>query len=67
MSAKTDQVKGRIKQVIGALAGNEKLKRDGRRDERAGRTKQKADEVIDVVRDKIEDVVETLPSGTKEK
>lgn len=65
MSAKTDQVKGRIKQAIGALAGDEKLKRDGRRDERAGRTKQKADEVIDVVRDKIEDVVETLASAPR--
>jgi uncharacterized protein YjbJ (UPF0337 family) len=65
MSGKTDQVKGRIKQAIGALTGDEKLKRQGRRDERAGAAKQKVDGAIDVVRDKLEDVA--LTSSEKEK
>jgi uncharacterized protein YjbJ (UPF0337 family) len=53
VGGKTEQAKGRIKQVIGALSGNEKRKRNGRHDERAGRTKQKVDEAIDGIRDKL--------------
>jgi uncharacterized protein YjbJ (UPF0337 family) len=67
MGGNTDKVRGRIKQAIGALTGDEKLKRDGRGDERVGRTKQKADEAIDVVGDKLEDVAETLRPNEKEK
>jgi uncharacterized protein YjbJ (UPF0337 family) len=67
MGGNTDKVKGRVKQAIGALTGDEKLKRDGRADERAGGVKQKADEAIDVVRDKLDHVAETLAPGEKEK
>ncbi|MFA5889780.1 MAG: CsbD family protein [Actinomycetota bacterium] len=67
MGGNADKVKGRIKQTIGALVGDEKLKRDGKRDERAGSTKQKADDAVDVVRDKLEKVAETLSPGEKEK
>jgi uncharacterized protein YjbJ (UPF0337 family) len=67
MSSGTDQVKGRAKQAIGSLTGDEKLKSDGRHDERAGQIKQKADEAIDAVRDKLEDVAETLSSSEREK
>lgn len=66
MGGNTDKVRGRIKQAIGALTGDEKLKRNGRGDERAGRTKKKADEAIDVVREKLEGVAKTL-SSEKEK
>ena len=67
MGGNTDKLKGRMKQAIGALTGDEKLEKDGRIDERAGRTKEKAGDAIDVVRDKLEDVVETLSSSDKEK
>lgn len=67
MSGGTDTVKGRAKQAIGVLTGDEKLKKDGRHDERAGQIKQKADEAVDAVRDKLEDVAETLSSSEKEK
>ena len=67
MGGSTDKVKGRAKQTVGALTGNEKLQKDGRRDERAGSIKQKADEAIDVVRDKLDEVAETLSSSEKEK
>ena len=53
MSGKTDKVKGRTKQAIGSLTGDDKLKRAGRHDERAGQAKQKAAKVIDAVRDKV--------------
>lgn len=67
MGGNADKVRGRVKQAIGALTGNKKLSRDGRRDERAGDVKQKAGEAIDVVHDKLEDAAETLSSSKKEK
>lgn len=67
MGGSTEKVMGRAKQAIGAVTGDEKLKRQGRRDERAGRTKQSVDDAVDVVRDKLEDVAETLRPSEKEK
>jgi uncharacterized protein YjbJ (UPF0337 family) len=34
-----DQAKGRVKQAVGALSGNEKLKAEGKVDEAVGRAK----------------------------
>ena len=67
MGSAKDKVTGRIKQSVGGLTGDEKLKREGRYDERVGRTKQKADEAIDVVRDKLKVVTERLHPSEKEK
>ena len=67
MGGTSHKVIGRAKQAVGALTGDEKLRRDGRRDERAGGVKEKADEAIDVVRDKLDEVAETLSSSEKEK
>jgi uncharacterized protein YjbJ (UPF0337 family) len=67
MRGTTDKVTGRIKQAIGALTGNEKLKRHGRADERAGRIKRRSDATIDVVLDKLGDAAETLHASDKEK
>lgn len=66
MAGNTDKIKGRIKQAVGAIAGNKKLQRDGRNDERAGRVQEKADDAIEVVHDKLGDVAETLSPGEKE-
>lgn len=52
MSGKTDKVKGRIKQAIGDLTGNSKLRQEGKIDEAAG----KAKEVVDTIKDKISPV-----------
>ena len=56
MGEKKDKAEGRVKQAAGALTGNEELKKEGRRDEQAGKVKEKADEAVDAVKDKIEDV-----------
>lgn len=37
MGEHTDKTKGKIKQAAGALTGNDKLKREGQRDEAKGR------------------------------
>ena len=49
-SSTTDKVKGRIKEAAGALTGDKKLKRHGRRDQAAGAVKDAADRIIDKTR-----------------
>ena len=46
----TDEIKGRMKEAVGALTGDAKLKREGRIDQVAGKAKQAADKVIDKVK-----------------
>lgn len=60
MSAETDQAKGRIKQAAGDLTDNDDLKREGEQDEAAGKVKDaigdakdKLDEGVDKVKDKL--------------
>jgi uncharacterized protein YjbJ (UPF0337 family) len=55
-----DQVKGRVKQAVGDLTDNDDLKQEGKADEKAGEVKEflesakdKADDVVDWVKDKI--------------
>jgi uncharacterized protein YjbJ (UPF0337 family) len=55
-----DQVKGKVKQALGDLTDNPKLKREGKADERAGEAKEfletvkdKAEHVVDKVKDKV--------------
>jgi uncharacterized protein YjbJ (UPF0337 family) len=52
-SGKTDELKGRVKEAAGALTGDGKLKREGRTDQTVGKLKQKAEKVIDKVKDAI--------------
>lgn len=58
MSGKTDEVKGRIKESIGVLTGNEKLREDGKTDQAVGKAKQAVQEVADKVKKAVEKVVE---------
>ena len=62
MGAKTDQVKGQVKEAAGSLTGNKDLESEGKADRRAGEAKEKLDhakvkveEVIDKAEDKVED------------
>jgi uncharacterized protein YjbJ (UPF0337 family) len=50
-SGKTDELKGRVKEAAGALTGDAKLKQEGRVDQTAGKIKQKAEKVIDKIKD----------------
>jgi uncharacterized protein YjbJ (UPF0337 family) len=50
-SGKSDELKGRVKEAAGALIGDAKLKRKGRVDQAVGKIKQKAEKVIDKVKD----------------
>jgi len=50
-SGKSDELKGRVKEAAGALTGDKKLKREGKVDQAVGKVKQKAEKVVDKVKD----------------
>lgn len=50
-SGKSDELKGRVKEAAGALAGDEKLKREGKVDQAVGKVKQSVEKVVDKVKD----------------
>ena len=52
-SGKTDEMKGRVKEAAGSLTGDAKLKREGRLDQTVGTMKQKAEKVIDKLKDAV--------------
>jgi uncharacterized protein YjbJ (UPF0337 family) len=53
-SGKTDELKGRVKEAAGALTGDKKLKQEGRVDQTAGKIKQKAEKIIDKLKDALD-------------
>lgn len=48
---KADDLKGRTKEAVGALTGDDDLKREGKVDRAAGGAKEKLDDAVDKVRD----------------
>ena len=60
MGKEVDKAKGKVKQAVGDLTGNKDLKKQGKADERAGKAKgfvedvkDKADNVVDTVKAKV--------------
>jgi len=49
MSGKTDEVKGRIKEAVGALTDDDKLRAEGKIDQAVGKVKQVVEKVVDKV------------------
>jgi uncharacterized protein YjbJ (UPF0337 family) len=54
MSAKSDQVKGHVKEAAGVVSGDKDLESEGKTDRRTG----EAEEKIDHAKDKVEEVVD---------
>ena len=50
-SGTKDKVKGRVKEAAGALAGDEKLKSEGKLDQLAGKVKDAVGRVADKAKD----------------
>jgi uncharacterized protein YjbJ (UPF0337 family) len=48
-----DEAKGRAKQAVGDLTDDDDMRREGKVDEHAGKLKDKANDVIDKVKDTI--------------
>lgn len=57
---KVDQAKGRVKQAVGALTGNEALKTEGAVDESLGKIEEAVGTVGRKARDVVKDVVEDV-------
>ena len=55
-----DEVKGRLKEAVGALSGSKDLKRSGKADQVAGKTK----DAIDAVRKKASEAVDSINDRT---
>jgi uncharacterized protein YjbJ (UPF0337 family) len=53
MGDKADDLKGRAKEAVGDITDNDKLKREGKIDRAAGNVKDKAEDVVDAVKDKL--------------
>jgi uncharacterized protein YjbJ (UPF0337 family) len=53
MDGQIDKVKGRIKQAVGDLTNNKRLKAEGKADEFRGTVKNKIDKVADSLKEQI--------------
>jgi uncharacterized protein YjbJ (UPF0337 family) len=53
MSGKIDEIKGRVKEAVGDLTDNEKLKDSGTADKAAGKIKQAAEHAVNKIRDAV--------------
>ena len=58
MSGEADIVKGRIKEAIGVLTNDEKLREAGQTDQTVGKVKQTAQKVVEAARDAAEKTIE---------
>lgn len=54
MAGKGEEMKGRVKEAAGALTGDEKLKREGKIDQAAGKTKQAVEKVVEKAKDALQ-------------
>jgi uncharacterized protein YjbJ (UPF0337 family) len=60
MGSTTDKIKGRVKEAVGVITDNDRLKREGQTDQVVGEVKDTAERAAKKVRDKVERVVEKL-------
>ena len=56
MSGTTDQTKGRIKEAIGDLTDDKDLQRDGKKDQVAGKLKDKIEDAKDKIGRTLDDI-----------
>jgi uncharacterized protein YjbJ (UPF0337 family) len=50
MAGKSDQIKGRIKEAAGALSNDDKLRREGKKDQAVGKVKQNVQKAANAVK-----------------
>lgn len=51
MAGKAEEIKGRMKEAAGAVTDNNKLRREGKVEQAAGKTKQAVEKVVNKVKD----------------
>ncbi len=57
MSEKTEDLKGRAKEAAGSLTDNDDLRREGKVDQASASVKEKAEDAVDAVKDKVDRVL----------
>ena len=60
MGSTTDKIKGRVKEAVGVLTANDRLKSEGQTDQVVGEVKEAAERAAEKVKDKVERVVEKI-------
>ncbi|HXR26161.1 MAG TPA: CsbD family protein [Candidatus Binataceae bacterium] len=53
MSGTTDKIKGRVKEAVGVLTDDQKLKNEGKLDQAVGNIKQTVEQVVDKAKDAV--------------
>jgi uncharacterized protein YjbJ (UPF0337 family) len=53
MSGKAEEIKGRVKESVGVMTNDKRLKEEGKVDQASGKIKQNAEKVINKVRDAV--------------
>ena len=51
MGSTTDKIKGRVKEAVGVLTDNDRLKREGQTDQVVGEVKDKVERVVEKIKD----------------
>jgi uncharacterized protein YjbJ (UPF0337 family) len=57
MSSKSEEVKGRAKEAVGAVTDDDSLRREGKTDQASASVKEKLEDAVDSVKDKVERIV----------
>jgi uncharacterized protein YjbJ (UPF0337 family) len=65
MGSKSDQIKGRIKEAVGVLADDDRLKREGQRDQAVGEVKETVEKAAEQVKEKMERAAEKVKEKAK--
>ncbi len=65
MSGKTDEAKGRIKEAVGALTNNDKLRKEGRTDQAVGKVKQVVQKAATRVQNAADQVVDKAKKNAR--
>jgi len=53
MSGKAEEIKGRVKESVGIMTNDERLKHEGKVDQASGKIKKTAEKVVNKVRDAV--------------
>lgn len=54
MSEQAEDLKGRAKEAAGSLTDNDDLRREGKLDQASAKVKDKAEDAVDAVKDKVD-------------
>jgi uncharacterized protein YjbJ (UPF0337 family) len=64
MTGKAEEFRGRVKEAAGALADDDKLRREGKADQVSGKTKQAVQKVADKAKEVVEKAKEHIHRAT---